>query len=177
MAVLIVIVLSCGILYGGLWTAYYFIIVRPHITESLSEDDSGYYGYFNAYETGVDEQYYDYVIYAPKFGSFIFYCTMSSSVSTDGGSQHNINGSPFDYSMIAEFNIAGNIESYKFNVQPMPLREGYANAALLILDENGELINRDDLTDPEIAIYDDTKAEMTDIIHRTQNVFNINNDQ
>ncbi len=170
--ILILIVVIMSALYCAAWGLYYKFTITPHITEDMTlENDDG--TCFNRYSAGNDENYNSYTLYVPRFGKFVFYCCVNSSIDLKDGEQKNMSGSPFDYSMVAEFDLFGNVKSYKFNVEPMPPQEKYAVSTLCILDSNGNLQNEGDMSQSELAIYNDSKDELLDYISRVNERFQI----
>lgn len=175
---LLITVLFFAIFYSAVWLIYYNKIVNPHITEYVVEEPQmehlSTFDFHKVYAVSQPADKSAYCIFVPGFGSYSFYVGASSGQSIDDGVTKNANGSDFNFMLIAEFNIHGAIKSYKFNVMPVESERDYnLEAAFFNLNENGELLNSNDLSENEIQLYNDAKQEMIEYIIHTKQYFAI----
>ena len=181
------VLLFAFLLYSIFWLYYYKSVCKPHITAELSFQEDEIATRYKCYASEPDENYNRYFLFIPKFGKFNCYFSANSSIginksdftkSPDGSieynSTYNMSGALFDYSMLAEFGLDGNIECFKFNVTPNPQQKKYAQTAFLILNDKGELLNGDSITEKEIAIYDDAYIDLMGLIKTAKKILKIN---
>ena len=186
---LIVLVIAFGLvlLYCGVWLFYRQFVWMPHVRNCRELDDVEKEGFFGvSYLTDFDENYNKFGVILPSLGLFDCKCTAVSSMKVDkstgvqeadgsiGYQTVNASGSAFDYLMVADFGLNGKIKCYKFVVNVMPPQKQYHEAALFVTDENAELLEpENELSEIELTLYHDAKAEMLEYIKKAKELFNI----
>ena len=184
--IVLLVILFAILFYCISWLYYYNSVCKPHITTELSYQEDEVATRYKCYVSEPDENYNRYFIFVPKFGNFTCYCSARSSVGIDKtdfienpdgsieySNTYNMSGAAFDYSMIAEFQFNGEIKCYKFNVTSNSDDDKYAQAAFLMLNESGDLLNEDSLTDKELEIFKDSYNDLVDIIKNANKTFMI----
>ncbi len=184
------IILGITLCYSLTWLYFYRCVCLPHVKNSnysldvntVSETNTKFYEY-------TDELGDCYMISIPKFGSFTCgYSTCSSYVSDcditvidQNGNEtfltYTLNGSEFAGNVIAYFGISGKVEYFIVIFGPVQLTEDnadvYAEYTRFYVLEDGTLLNEDELSSQEYAIYKDGYDEMMRLINNLIDVFNI----
>ena len=78
-----------------------------------------------------------------------------------------MSGSVFSVSMIAPFRFNGSIKYYIFDVSKMTETDW---SSYLVLDANGKLLNEDEQTAVDLAIYREALPELMEFIETTNTV-------
>jgi hypothetical protein len=176
---LLVTTCSVALLFIVTWTAYYLFIVRPHISENVVLIEK------KAYETNFDlygpaenveyknKPYDNYAMFVPRFGNFVFYFGCATAInSKPDDTTESMTGSNFDYNMNANVNPLGKISNYKFTVFPFTDPDDkYDERCSLVISPNGELLNKEELSEKSINIYNDAKDEILSIINTSNELF------
>lgn len=186
-AIIIGILLLCGIVYCGSWLYYYNFIWMPHVKnssftlEKMKEKVTNETIY--SFKDNLGDTYY---ISIPRFGCFDCHVATCSTlvfdeakpiVDANGNTTFESyvqNGSGFFGNMIASFDRSGHISVYKFDIAPYPeSTDGtYAEKVFVQVTSEGELISSN-LSNAEYAIYKDAYPEIMKFISTTKEVFNI----
>ena len=131
------------------------------------------------YSTDMEETYWTCFYRVPTFGNFCcsFGITTATGIDDDhcivneDGSvdyiRYNMSGSDFSVSMVAPLGFNGKFKDYTFDVSRMTEtdRDSY-----LVLDANGKLLNEDEQTAADLAIYREALPELMEFIEVTNTV-------
>ncbi|MDE6425463.1 MAG: hypothetical protein K2K89_04915 [Ruminococcus sp.] len=182
------ILLFVGIAYSGTWLYFYNFKWISHVKNSSFElqekKDDVTKETIYSYKDNLGDTYY---ISVPSFGIWDCHVATCSTMVFDEAKpitdkdgnmtfeSYVQNGSDFICTMIASFNLSGDIEVYRFNVSPYPesSNDKYASSAVFLVSANGDLKNRDELSDKEYAIYQDVHPELERFINKTNEVFQL----
>ena len=177
------ILLGGALLYSGAWLYYYYAVCLPHmpaesygfkIDEDLPQSAGG-----TNYTADIGDKYWFGCYFVPHFGNFhcSFVITTSTGIDDDhcivneDGSvdyiPYNMSGSAFSVSMIAPLRFNGSIKYYIFDVSKMT---GTDWGSYLVLDANGKLLNEDEQTAADLAIYREALPELMEFIEVTNTV-------
>ena len=174
------ILLGGALLYSGAWLYYYYAVCLPHmpaesygykIDEDLPQSAGG-----TDYTALIGDKYWLGDYFVPHFGNFHCSFTITTStgidddhciVNEDGSVdyiRYNMSGSAFSVSMIAPFRFNGSIKYYIFDVSKMTETDW---SSYLVLDANGKLLNEDEQTAADLAIYREALPELMEFIEVT----------
>ena len=174
------ILLGGALLYSGAWLYYYYAVCLPHmpaesygfkIDENLPQSAGG-----TDYTALIGDKYWLCCYFVPHFGNFHCSFTITTStgiddnhciVNEDGSVdyiRYNMSGSAFSVSMIAPFGFNGSIKYYIFDVSKMTETDW---SSYLVLDANGKLLNKDEQTAADLAIYREALPELMEFIETT----------
>ena len=177
------ILLGGALLYSGAWLYYYYAVCLPHmpaesygfkIDENLPQSAGG-----TDYTALIGDKYWLGDYFVPHFGNFHCSFTITTStgidddhciVNEDGSVDYipyNMSGSAFSVSMIAPLGFNGSIKYYIFDVSKMT---GTDWGSYLVLDANGKLLNEDEQTAADLAIYREALPELMEFIEVTNTV-------
>ncbi|WP_288703558.1 hypothetical protein [uncultured Ruminococcus sp.] len=177
------ILLGGALLYSGAWLYYYYAVCLPHmpaesygfkIDEDLPQSAGG-----TNYTADIGDKYWLGCYFVPHFGNF--HCSFTITTSTGIDDEHcivnedgsvdyipyNMSGSDFSVSMGATFGLNGKFKDYSFNISRCT--ETYTSS-YLILNEKGELLNKDEQTAADLAIYREALPELMEFIEVTNTV-------
>ena len=174
------ILLGGALLYSGAWLYYYYAVCLPHmpaesygfkIDEDLPQSAGG-----TNYTADIGDKYWFGCYFVPHFGNFHCSFTITTStgidddhciVNEDGSVDYipyNMSGSAFSVSMIAPLRFNGSIKYYIFDVSKMTETDW---SSYLVLDANGKLLNEDEQTAADLAIYREALPELMEFIETT----------
>ena len=177
------ILLGGALLYSGAWLYFYYAVCLPHmpaesygfkIDEDLPQSAGG-----TNYTADIGDKYWFGCYFVPHFGNFHCSFTITTStgidddhciVNEDGSVDYipyNMSGSAFSVSMIAPLRFNGSIKYYIFDVSKMTETDW---SSYLVLDANGKLLNEDEQTAADLAIYRETLLELMEFIEVTNTV-------
>lgn len=176
-----------GAVYSGAWYYYYSNTYLKHTPDNFAEyeDSNTPMASGTRYVSPPDEKYSNYFITKPKFGHFVCVIGGSSALGIDdehytideNGNKvydiYNMSGSDFQYAFRARLNMSGNVKEYTFDVHPSISDDKYAATAFLVFDTNGNIMNKDDLSSGEYAIYNDANPEICEYIRNMNETFHI----
>jgi len=185
------IIISALVLLVGIfsvtWICYYQWIWMPHVNDATVKLEKSKDDITGETIYSIKDEFGDtYYISIPRFGSFDCHvATYSTYVldeakpSTDESGNITFesyvqNGSAFGGTMLASFTMKGTIEEYKFDIGPYPELdddEMYAQSAFLRVSPDGSLLNEDELSKKEYAIYKDSYSEIMKFIQTTNRIF------
>ena len=174
------ILLGGALLYSGAWLYFYYAVCLPHmpaesygfkIDEDLPQSAGG-----TNYTADIGDKYWLGCYFVPHFGNF--HCSFVITTSTGIDDEHcivnedgsvdyipyNMSGSDFSVSMIAPLGFNGSIKYYIFDVSKMT---GTDWGSYLVLDANGKLLNEDEQTAADLAIYREALPELMEFIETT----------
>ena len=177
------ILLGGALLYSGAWLYFYYAVCLPHmpaesygfkIDEDLPQSAGG-----TNYTADIGDKYWLGCYFVPHFGNF--HCSFVITTSTGIDDEHcivnedgsvdyipyNMSGSDFSVSMIAPLGFNGSIKYYIFDVSKMT---GTDWGSYLVLDANGKLLNEDEQTAADLAIYREALPELMEFIEVTNTV-------
>ncbi len=183
--IILSVILFICLAYVGAWYYYYSCIYKKHIPENFSDYQEMSVGVSSGYRyiSPPDEGYNTYYITEPKFGHFVCSIGGSSAVGMDDNRYtinengdkeyeiYNMSGSDFHYSFGGRFLFNGKLNGFSFNVEPAVLNEKYAVSAHILLDRDGQLMNGDELSTDEYAIYEDAYPEILEFIENLKTMF------
>ena len=177
------ILLGGALLYSGAWLYFYYAVCLPHmpaesygfkIDEDLPQSAGG-----TNYTADIGDKYWFGCYFVPHFGNF--HCSFVITTSTGIDDEHcivnedgsvdyipyNMSGSAFSVSMIAPLRFNGSIKYYIFDVSKMTETDW---SSYLVLDANGKLLNEDEQTAADLAIYREALPELMEFIEVTNTV-------
>ena len=177
------ILLGGASLYSGAWLYFYYAVCLPHMPaesygfkiDQYTPSSPG----LTIYSTDMEETYWTCFYRVPTFGNFCcsFGITTATGIDDDhcivneDGSvdyiRYNMSGSAFSVSMIAPLGFNGSIKYYIFDVSKMT---GTDWGSYLVLDANGKLLNEDEQTAADLAIYREALPELMEFIEVTNTV-------
>ena len=177
------ILLGGALLYSGAWLYFYYAVCLPHMPaesygfkiDQYTPSSPG----LTIYSTDMEETYWTCFYRVPTFGNFCcsFGITTATGIDDDhcivneDGSvdyiPYNMSGSAFSVSMIAPLGFNGSIKYYIFDVSKMT---GTDWGSYLVLDANGKLLNEDEQTAADLAIYREALPELMEFIEVTNTV-------
>lgn len=170
------ILLGGALLYSGAWLYFYYAVCLPHMpAESygfkIDEDippDPG----LTTYYADIEKKYWTCFYRVPTFGKF---CCSFSIINVGGFNENRYtideNGNK-DYGEYTNFSIClveplglnGKIKHYCFDVSRCTQRD---YGSYLIVNEKGELLNEDEQTAADLAIYREALPELMEFIETT----------
>lgn len=174
------ILLGGALLYSGAWLYFYYAVCLPHMpAESygfkIDEDippDPG----LTTYYADIEKKYWTCFYRVPTFGNFCcsFGITTATGIDDDhcivneDGSvdyiPYNMSGSDFSVSMSTLLGFNGKFKDYSFDVSRMTETD---RGSYLVLDANGKLLNEDEQTAADLAIYREALPELMEFIETT----------
>ena len=174
------ILLGGALLYSGAWLYYYYAVCLPHMPaesygfaiDQYTPSSPG----LTIYSADMEETYWTCFYRVPTFGNFC--CSFGITTATGIDDEHcivnedgsvdyipyNMSGSDFSVSMGATFGLNGEFKDYSFNISRCT--ETYTSS-YLILNEKGELLNKDEQTAADFAIYREALPELMEFIETT----------
>ncbi|MBE6842626.1 MAG: hypothetical protein E7510_07330 [Ruminococcus sp.] len=178
--ILLVIVIIL-VVYATSWFAFYFLTVKPHISDSSKVtlyEKKALETYYDSYIPNESIEYtnkpYDnYIMYVPRLFSFSFYVTGGSSINFDTKKDtcENPTGSKYYYGFMADVDVFGKIKNYNFEIC-IPTNEGYLDCTTTYrTDKNGNLLNKDELSEENIKLFNDAKNGVCSMIETTNTLF------
>ena len=177
------ILLGGALLYSGAWLYFYYAVCLPHMPaesygfaiDQYTPSSPG----LTIYSADMEETYWTCFYRVPTFGNFC--CSFGITTATGIDDEHcivnedgsvdyipyNMSGSDFSVSMGATFGLDGKFKDYSFNISRCT--ETYTSS-YLILNEKGELLNKDAQTAADLAIYREALPELMEFIEVTNTV-------
>lgn len=179
--ILLVIVIIL-VVYAVSWFAFYFLTVKPHISDSSKVtlyEKKALETYYDSYIPNESIEYtnkpYDnYIMYVPRLFSFSFYVTAGTSINYDSkkGIYENPSGSEVSYGMTAHINPFGKIKKYSFRICEIDAKNGMLSTSTrYIVDEDGNLLNEDNFTKDGIELFNTSKHDVCSMIENVNNLF------
>ena len=174
------ILLGGALLYSGAWLYFYYAVCLPHmpaesygfkIDEDLPQSAGG-----TDYTALIGDKYWLGDYFVPHFGNFHCSFTITTStgidddhciVNEDGSVDYipyNMSGSDFSVSMSTLLGFNGKFKDYSFNISRMTETD---RGSYLVLDANGKLLNEDEQTAADLAIYREALPELMEFIETT----------
>ena len=174
------ILLGGALLYSGAWLYFYYAVCLPHmpaesygfkIDEDLPQSAGG-----TDYTALIGDKYWLGDYFVPHFGNFHCSFTITTStgidddhciVNEDGSVDYipyNMSGSDFSVSMSTLLGFNGKFKDYSFNISRMTETD---RGSYLVLDANGKLLNEDERTAADLAIYREALPELMEFIETT----------
>lgn len=174
------ILLGGVLLYSGAWLYFYYAVCLPHmpaesygfkIDENLPQSAGG-----TDYTALIGDKYWLGDYFVPHFGNFHCSFTITTStgidddhciVNEDGSVDYipyNMSGSDFSVSMSTLLGFNGKFKDYSFNISRMTETD---RGSYLVLDANGKLLNEDEQTAADLAIYREALPELMEFIETT----------
>ena len=174
------ILLGGALLYSGTWLYFYYAVCLPHmpaesygfkIDEDLPQSAGG-----TDYTALIGDKYWLGDYFVPHFGNFHCSFTITTStgidddhciVNEDGSVDYipyNMSGSDFSVSMSTLLGFNGKFKDYSFNISRMTETD---RGSYLVLDANGKLLNEDEQTAADLAIYREALPELMEFIETT----------
>ena len=177
------ILLGGALLYSGAWLYYYYAVCLPHMPaesygfkiDQYTPSSPG----LTIYSADMEETYWTCFYRVPTFGNFCcsFGITTATGIDDDhcivneDGSvdyiPYNMSGSDFSVSMVAPLGFNGKFKDYTFDVSRMTETD---RGSYLVLDANGKLLNEDEQTAADLAIYREALPELMEFIEVTNTV-------
>ena len=174
------ILLGGALLYSGVWLYYYYAVCLPHmpaesygykIDEDLPQSAGG-----TNYTADIGDKYWLGCYFVTHFGNF--HCSFTITTSTGIDDEHcivnedgsvdyipyNMSGSDFSVSMSTLLGFNGKFKDYSFNISRMTETD---RGSYLVLDANGKLLNEDEQTAADLAIYREALPELMEFIETT----------
>ena len=169
-----------ALLYSGAWLYFYYAVCLPHmpaesygfkIDEDLPQSAGG-----TDYTALIGDKYWLGDYFVPHFGNFHCSFTITTStgidddhciVNEDGSVDYipyNMSGSDFSVSMSTLLGFNGKFKDYSFNISRMTETD---RGSYLVLDANGKLLNEDEQTAADLAIYREALPELMEFIETT----------
>ena len=174
------ILLGGALLYSGAWLYFYYAVCLPHMPaesygfaiDQYTPSSPG----LTIYSTDMEETYWTCFYRVPTFGNFCcsFGITTATGIDDDhcivneDGSvdyiPYNMSGSDFSVSMSTLLGFNGKFKDYSFNISRMAETD---RGSYLVLDANGKLLNEDEQTAADLAIYREALPELMEFIETT----------
>ena len=174
------ILLGGALLYSGAWLYFYYVVCLPHmpaesygfkIDEDLPQSAGG-----TDYTALIGDKYWLGDYFVPHYGNF--HCSFVITTSTGIDDEHcivnedgsvnyipyNMSGSDFSVSMSTLLGFNGKFKDYSFNISRMTETD---RGSYLVLDANGKLLNEDEQTAADLAIYREALPELMEFIETT----------
>ena len=174
------ILLGGALLYSGAWLYFYYAVCLPHmpaesygfkIDENLPHSVGG-----TDYTALIGDKYWLGCYFVPHFWNF--HCSFVITTSTGIDDEHcivnedgsvdyipyNMSGSDFSVSMSTLLGFNGKFKDYSFNISRMTETD---RGSYLVLDANGKLLNEDEQTAADLAIYREALPELMELIETT----------
>ena len=172
--------LGGALLYSGAWLYFYYVVCLPHmpaesygfkIDEDLPQSAGG-----TDYTALIGDKYWLGDYFVPHYGNF--HCSFVITTSTGIDDEHcivnedgsvnyipyNMSGSDFSVSMSTLLGFNGKFKDYSFNISRMTETD---RGSYLVLDANGKLLNEDEQTAADLAIYREALPELMEFIETT----------
>ena len=174
------ILLGGALLYSGTWLYFYYAVCLPHMpAESYGfkiDEDLPHSAGGTDYTALIGDKYWLGCYFVPHFGNF--HCSFTITTSTGIDDEHcivnedgsvdyipyNMSGSDFSVSMSTLLGFNGKFKDYSFNISRMTETD---RGSYLVLDANGKLLNEDEQTAADLAIYREALPELMEFIETT----------
>ena len=174
------ILLGGALLYSGAWLYFYYAVCLPHMpAESYGfkiDEDLPHSAGGTDYTALIGDKYWLGCYFVPHFGNF--HCSFTITTSTGIDDEHcivnedgsvdyipyNMSGSDFSVSMSTLLGFNGKFKDYSFNISRMTETD---RGSYLVLDANGKLLNEDEQTAADLAIYREALPELMEFIETT----------
>lgn len=178
--------------YCGTWLYYYNCIWMPHVELAAGSLKKTKFDDARVTIYSLKDNLGDtYSIQIPWFGKFeccimtaptIVFNDAKPIVDENGNTTYESyikNNSGFDINLSGEFNMKGSIETYKFSIAPFPKEKAdekkYAQDVFVVVSSEGNLLNEAELSQKELALYQDASSEIKRLMNNAKAIFNISN--
>lgn len=181
---IILAVLILVLLYASAWLCFYQFVCKPHISDDLtnmSESESTPFTvWYTDYQAPPDEMKNQFFLTVSKFGLWKLTIGGMSSVSVDTKAppitlpdgtttypSYSNSGTPYNLGIFIDYNIFGKIKKIKCRVS----KSGDNNHSFFEVNESLDLIQKDTLTEEQIALYNDAKEYLPYYFETTKSKF------
>lgn len=178
----VIVIITLFLIYVLSWIAFFNFSVKPHIIPEngiVLAEERYLETYSDLYLPDDSVEYQNkphdvYSFYAPRFLYFNCYVTYGSEqdFNSKTGKITNPSGSEFDYSMTAHVNLSGKIDRYSFVISPLVNNDNYDELCSVEIDGNGNLLNKESLSQNALNIYNDAESEIAEITDTLNHLYN-----